>query len=234
MRILILGAGKTGRLVAEVAAERSHTVRVLASSENHHASALTPAFLKDFDVAIDLTTPTAVVANLHACLPNGVRMVIGTTGWYNHLPEIRTLAAEHKTALLYGTNFSIGMQMMLTLAKEMTSTLKDAGYDFTITETHHVSKLDAPSGTSLTLRDAVLSSLDRAVATPDNEITITSNRTGDVEGVHSLIATGTCDRLILTHESKSRRPFAEGAVRAAEWLFTHTGVHDFHEVFTQL
>ena len=234
MRILILGAGKTGRLVAEVAAERSHTVRVLASSENHHASALTPAFLKDFDVAIDFTTPTAVVANLHACLPNGVRMVIGTTGWYNHLPEIRTLAAEHKTALLYGTNFSIGMQMMLTLAKEMTSTLKDAGYDFTITETHHVSKLDAPSGTSLTLRDAVLSSLDRAVATPNNEITITSNRTGDVEGVHSLIATGTCDRLILTHDSKSRRPFAEGAVRAAEWLFTHTGVHDFHEVFTQL
>jgi 4-hydroxy-tetrahydrodipicolinate reductase len=234
MRILILGAGKTGRLVAEVAAERSHTVRVLASSENHHASALTPAFLKDFDVAIDFTTPTAVVANLHACLPNGVRMVIGTTGWYNHLPEIRTLAAEHKTALLYGTNFSIGMQIMLTLAKEMTSTLKDAGYDFTITETHHVSKLDAPSGTSLTLRDAVLSSLDRAVATPNNEITITSNRTGDVEGVHSLIATGTCDRLILTHESKSRRPFAEGAVRAAEWLFTHTGVHDFHEVFTQL
>jgi len=234
MRILILGAGKTGRLVAEVAAERSHTVRVLASSENHHASALTPVFLKDFDVAIDFTTPTAVVANLHACLPNGVRMVIGTTGWYNHLPEIRTLAAEHKTALLYGTNFSIGMQMMLTLAKEMTSTLKDAGYDFTITETHHVSKLDAPSGTSLTLRDAVLSSLDRAVATPNNEITITSNRTGDVEGVHSLIATGTCDRLILTHESKSRRPFAEGAVRAAEWLFTHTGVHDFHEVFTQL
>jgi 4-hydroxy-tetrahydrodipicolinate reductase len=234
MRILILGAGKTGRLVAEVAAERSHTVRVLASSENHHASALTPAFLKDFDVAIDFTTPTAVVANLHACLPNGVRMVIGTTGWYNHLPEIRTLAAEHKTALLYGTNFSIGMQIMLTLAKEMTSTLKDAGYDFTITETHHVSKLDAPSGTSLTLRDAVLSSLDRAVATPNNEITITSNRTGDVEGVHSLIATGTCDRLILTHESTSRRPFAEGAVRAAEWLFTHTGVHDFHEVFTQL
>ena len=234
MRILILGAGKTGRLVAEVAAERSHTVRVLASSENHHASALTPAFLKDFDVAIDFTTPTAVVANLHACLPNGVRMVIGTTGWYNHLPEIRTLAAEHKTALLYGTNFSIGMQMMLTLAKEMTSTLKDAGYDFTITETHHVSKLDAPSGTSLTLRDAVLSSLDRAVATPNNEITITSNRTGDVEGVHSLIATGTCDRLILTHESKSRRPFAEGAVRAAEWLYTHTGVHDFHEIFTEL
>jgi 4-hydroxy-tetrahydrodipicolinate reductase len=234
MRILILGAGKTGRLVAEVASERSHTVRVLASSENPGASALTPAFLKDFDVAIDFTTPSSVVANMHACLPQGLRMVIGTTGWYNHLSEIRALATENKTALLYGTNFSIGMQIMLKLAKEMTTTLKDAGYTFTITETHHVSKLDAPSGTSLTLRDAVLSSLDRAVATPDNEIIITSNRTGDVEGVHSLIATGTCDRLILTHESKSRRPFAEGALRAAEWLFTHTGVHDFHEIFTEL
>jgi 4-hydroxy-tetrahydrodipicolinate reductase len=234
MRILILGAGKTGRLVAEVASERSHNVRVLASSENPNASALTPAFLKDFDAAIDFTTPTAVVANLHACLTHQLPMVIGTTGWYSHLPEIKTLAAKHETALLYGTNYSIGIQMMLKLAKEMTATLKDAGYAFTISETHHVSKLDAPSGTALTLRDVVLSTLARPDATPDNEITITANRTGDVEGIHSLIATGTCDRLILTHESKSRRPFAEGAVRAAEWLSTHTGVHDFHEIFTQL
>jgi 4-hydroxy-tetrahydrodipicolinate reductase len=234
MRILILGAGKTGRLVAEVASERSHTVRVLASSENANASALTPAFLKDFDVAIDFTTPTAVVANMRACLPNGIRMVIGTTGWYGQLPELRALAAQHKTALLYGTNYSIGMHMMLKLAKEMTTTLKDAGYAFTISETHHVSKLDAPSGTALTLRDAVLATLDLKDASPNNEIVITANRTGDVEGIHSLIATGTCDRLILTHESKSRRPFAEGAVRAAEWLTTHTGVYDFHEVFTEL
>jgi 4-hydroxy-tetrahydrodipicolinate reductase len=234
MRILILGAGKTGRLVAEVASERSHTVRVLASSENSNASALTPAFLKDFDVAIDFTTPTAVVANMHACLPNGVRMVIGTTGWYDHLPELRTLAQHHKTALLYGTNYSIGMQMMIKLAKEMTSTLKDAGYTFTISETHHVSKLDAPSGTSLTLRDAVLCALGVTDAGQPPIVPITANRTGDVEGIHTLIAASTCDHILLTHESKSRRPFAEGAVRAAEWLATHTGVHDFHEVFTQL
>jgi 4-hydroxy-tetrahydrodipicolinate reductase len=234
MRLLILGAGKTGRLVAEVASERSHAVRVLASSENPHASALTPAFLKDFDAAIDFTTPAAVVANLHACLAHNLPMVIGTTGWYNHLPEIRALAEQHNTALLYGTNFSIGMQMMLTLAKEMATTLKHAGYNFTISETHHVSKLDAPSGTSLTLRDAVLSTIGATDAGLTPSVPITSHRTGDVEGVHSLIANGTCDRLILTHESNSRRPFAEGAVRAAEWLSTHSGVHDFHEVFTQL
>jgi 4-hydroxy-tetrahydrodipicolinate reductase len=234
MRILILGAGKTGTLVADVAAERSHTVRVLASGENPNAATLTPDFLKDFDAAIDFTTPSAVVANMHACLSNGLRMVIGTTGWYDHLPELRALAQHHKTGLLYGTNFSIGMQMMLKLSKQMTSSLKDAGYTFSISETHHVSKLDAPSGTALTLRDAVLSTLSPTENPQDNDIPITSNRTGDVEGIHSLIATGTCDRLILTHESKSRRPFAEGAVRAAEWLSTHTGVHDFHEVFTEL
>jgi 4-hydroxy-tetrahydrodipicolinate reductase len=234
MRILVLGAGKTGRLVAEVASERGHAVRVLASRENHHASALTPAFLKDFDAAIDFTTPEAVVANMRACLPHGLRMVIGTTGWHSHLPELRALAQQHNTALLYGTNYSIGMQMMLKLSREMTTTLKDAGYTFTITETHHVSKLDAPSGTSLTLRDAVLRAIDGLHPSQNNDIPITSHRTGDVEGVHSLIATGPCDRLILTHESKSRRPFAEGAVRAAEWLSTHTGVHDFHEVFSQL
>lgn len=234
MRILVLGAGKTGKLVAQIAAERSHSVRVLASSENVHASALTPAFLKDFDAAIDFTTPDAVVANLRAALPHHLPMVIGTTGWYNHLPEICALATQHNTPLLYGTNFSIGMQMMLKLSKEMTSCLKDAGYTFTISETHHTSKLDAPSGTALTLRDVVLAAVDGTHPSHNNDIPITSHRTGDVEGVHSLIATGPCDRLILTHESKSRRPFAEGAVRAAEWLSTHTGVHDFHEVFTQL
>jgi 4-hydroxy-tetrahydrodipicolinate reductase len=234
MRILILGAGKTGKLVADVAAERSHTIRVLASSENPNASTLTPDFLKDFDVAIDFTTPEAVVANMRACFSSGTRMVIGTTGWYSHLPTFRTLAERHRAALLYGTNFSIGMQMMLKLSKEMTSSLKDAGYSFSITETHHVSKIDAPSGTAHTLRDAVLSTIGPTENPQDNDIPITSNRTGDVEGIHSLIATGPSDRLILTHESKSRRPFAEGAVRAAEWLSTRTGIYNFHEVFDQL
>jgi 4-hydroxy-tetrahydrodipicolinate reductase len=234
MRILILGAGKTGKFVADVAAERSHSVRVLASGENPNASTLTADFLKDFDAVIDFTTPEAVVANMRACLSNSTRMVIGTTGWYSHLSEFRALAERHHAALLYGTNFSIGMQMMLKLSKEMTSSLKDAGYAFSITETHHVSKIDAPSGTAHTLRDAVLSTIGPTENPQDNDIPITSNRTGDVEGVHSLIATGTCDRLILTHESKSRRPFAEGAVRAAEWLSTRTGIYNFHEVFDQL
>jgi len=121
------------------------------------------------------------------------------------------------------------VQIMLELAKKVTSALKDAGYTFSISETHHESKLDAPSGTALTLRDAVLS-----VAGVDREILIDAKRTGDVAGIHSLIASGPDDRITLTHESSSRRPFAVGAVRAAEWLSTRTGVYDLQDVFDKL
>ena len=226
MRILILGAGKTGKLVAEVATERGHSVHVLDAKENNDAAALTAPFVTSFEAVIDVTTPDAVVPNMRACLANGAKMVVGTTGWHNKLSDMRSLTERRGGALLYGTNFSIGMQLMLGLAKKMTAALLDDDYTFSIDETHHASKLDAPSGTALTLRDAVL-----AIAGVDNEIVINANRTGDVEGIHSLIATGPSDRLILTHESKSRRPFAEGAVRAAEWLSTRTGVYEFCQVF---
>jgi 4-hydroxy-tetrahydrodipicolinate reductase len=123
--------------------------------------------------------------------------------------------------------------LLFELAKTMASQLKDAGYQFSIAETHHKSKLDAPSGTALTLRDSALASL--GIEHPSaKDIPIEAHRTGEVAGIHSLIATGPCDHLILTHESTSRRPFAEGAVRAAEWLSTHTGVYDFREVVGQL
>jgi len=229
MRILVLGAGKTGKLVAEVAAERGHSVNVLDATENKNAAALTAPFVAGFDVIIDFTNPEAVIANMRACLAIGAKMVIGTTGWYDKLHDMRALAERRGASLLYGTNYSIGVQIMLELAKKMAGALKDAGYKFSIAETHHESKLDAPSGTALTLRDAVLS-----VAGVDREIVIDAKRTGDVAGIHSLIATSACDRITLTHESSSRRPFAEGAVRAAEWLSTHNGVYDLQDVFDKL
>ena len=229
MRILVLGAGKTGKLVAEVAAERGHSVNVLDATENKNAAALTAPFVAGFDVIIDFTNPEAVISNMRACLAIGAKMVIGTTGWYDKLHDMRALAERRGASLLYGTNYSIGVQLMLELAKKMTGALKDAGYKFSIAETHHESKLDAPSGTALTLRDAVLS-----VTGVDREIVIDAKRTGDVAGIHSLIATSACDRITLTHESSSRRPFAEGAVRAAEWLSTHDGVYDLQDVFDKL
>lgn len=235
MRILVLGAGKTGKLVAEVATRHGHSVNVLDAQENRDAAALTAPFVAGFDVVIDFTTPEAVVSNMRACLANGAKMVIGTTGWHHKLPDMRALADRRGASLLYGTNFSIGVQIMLGLSRQMAAALKDAGYTFSIAETHHTDKLDIPSGTALTLRDAVQSTLGPSATGPRPEIAIHADRTGDVTGVHSLIATGPSDRILLTHESFSRRPFAEGAVRAAEWLSRQpNGVYDFQNIFTSL
>jgi 4-hydroxy-tetrahydrodipicolinate reductase len=228
MRILVLGHGKTGKLVAEVAHERGHGVHVLDAKENPGAAALTPPFVAGFDVVIDFTTPEACVQNMRACLATGARMVIGTTGWYDRLSDMRSLAERREAGLLYGTNFSIGVQVMLRLARQMGESLKGAGYQFRIEETHHVSKLDAPSGTAISLADALRRSAE------DREVPITSNREGDETGLHLLVATSDADRLTLKHESFSRRGFAEGAVRAAEWMATRRGCFDFRDVFASI
>ncbi len=236
MRVLILGHGKTGKLVADVASEHGHGVHVLDAKENPAAAALTPPFVAGFDVVIDFTTPEAAVQNMRACLATGARMVVGTTGWYDKLADMRGLTERKQAGLLYGTNFSVGVQVMMQLAGKMGAALKDAGYTFSIEETHHTSKLDQPSGTALTLADALATGTraNAASGIQAGNIPIASFREGDETGLHLLIATSDADRLTLRHESFSRRSFAEGAVRAAEWLSTRTGCFDFRDVFDHL
>jgi 4-hydroxy-tetrahydrodipicolinate reductase len=228
MRILVLGAGKTGKLVAQVSTERGHSVYVLDAKENKEAAALTLPFVTGFDVVIDFTTPEAVVQNMRACLAAGAKMVVGTTGWYEKLPDMRGLAERKQAGLLYGTNFSIGVQVMLQLAARMGELLKSAGYKFSIDETHHISKLDSPSGTALTLAQVV----EKAAGITD--VPVTAHRVGDEAGTHVLVAESVADRMELKHVSFSRRGFAEGAVRAAEWLSTRTGCYDFQDVYTKV
>jgi 4-hydroxy-tetrahydrodipicolinate reductase len=228
MRILILGHGKTGKLVAEVAHERGHGVHVLDAKENAGAAALTAPFVAGFDVVIDFTNPEAVIQNMRACLATGAKMVIGTTGWYDKLGDMKELAERKGAALLYGSNYSVGVQVMLQLAAQMGAALQHAGYAFSIAETHHVSKLDSPSGTAITLSQVVKQ------AAGLEELPIEATREGDAKGLHTLEARGVADRLVLTHEAFSRRGFAEGAVRAAEWVATKTGCFDFREVYNQL
>jgi 4-hydroxy-tetrahydrodipicolinate reductase len=228
MRILVLGLGKTGRLVATVAAERGHSVNVLDAKENANAAALTPPFVAGFDVVIDFTTPEAAVQNMRACLATGAKMVIGTTGWYDKLPDMRSLAERRQAGLLYGTNYSVSVQVMMQMAETMGKALNNAGYEFSIEETHHISKLDSPSGTALTLAGVV------KTASGLSNIPVEAKREGDVMGIHTLEARSDADRLVLTHESFSRRGFAEGAVRAAEWLSTRTGCYDFKNVYSEM
>jgi 4-hydroxy-tetrahydrodipicolinate reductase len=229
MRILVLGQGKTGKLVSEVAAERGHSVHVLDVLENAGAGALTPPFVAGFDVAIDFTTPEAVVQNMRACLGLGAKMVVGTTGWYDKLADMRALVERKGGGLLYGTNYSVGVQVMLKLAEQMGASLAAAGYRFSIVETHHVTKLDKPSGTAISVAEMVERGAGKKI-----EVPIESVREGDAKGTHALEAISEADRLVLTHEAFSRRGFAEGAVRAAEWLAGRTGCYDFRDVWEKL
>src|SRR5271166_1965778 len=152
MQFLVLGKGKTGSLVAEVACERGHVVRALDISENSHAAALTAETLTGVDAVIDFTAPEAAVENMRAVLALGGRIVVGTTGWYAHAAEMKALAEKRGGALLYGTNFSMGVQKLFRLTAELAQL---HGYQFAISETHHISKLDAPSGTALTLKEII-------------------------------------------------------------------------------
>jgi 4-hydroxy-tetrahydrodipicolinate reductase len=225
MQFLILGKGKTGSLVADVARERGHAVRALDINDNQHASALTAANLQGVDAVIDFTSPEAAVQNMTAVLTLGGRIVVGTTGWYAHLDEMKSLAAKHGGALLYGTNFSMGVQKLFRLTADLA---KLEGYSFSIAETHHTSKLDAPSGTAITLREII------QAANPGIEIPITSHRVGDAKGEHVVTASSEVDTLEIRHDAHSRRGFALGAVRGAEWLAQNSGAWDFREICDQL
>ena len=225
MLFLVLGKGKTGSLVAEVARERGHGVRAYDINENEHASALTAPNLAGVDVVIDFTTPEAALENMRAILSLGCPIVVGTTGWYSQLAEMKALAHRRGGALLYGSNFSLGVQKFFRLTADLA---KLDGYSFSISETHHTSKLDAPSGTAVTLREIIHSHR------PGIEVPVTSHRVGDAKGEHIVTATSQYDVLELRHNAHSRRGFAIGAVRGAEWLHDKTGAWDFREIFDQL
>jgi len=225
MLLLILGKGKTGSLVAQVARERGHSVRVLDLTENRHASALTAPALAAVDVTIDFTNADSAVENMRAILSLGGRIVVGTTGWYPQINEMKSLAIKRGGGLLYGANFSMGVQKLFRLTAELA---KLDGCTFSISETHHESKLDSPSGTALTLQQIV------EEAQPGTNVEVKSHRTGDAKGEHIVIASGPDDVIELRHDARSRRGFALGAVRAAEWLAKHSGIHDFREIFGQL
>jgi 4-hydroxy-tetrahydrodipicolinate reductase len=226
MIFLVLGRGKTGRVVADVASERGHSVRVIGEEENPNASALTAPMLAQFDVVIDFTTPEAVIPNMRACLANGARVVVGTTGWYDKLSDIRAICERRNGALLYGASFSVGVQAMYRLAEVLLPLVP--GYEVSIAETHHVSKKDKPSGTALTLKQSLL------LGDPSRAIEIMSHREGDAVGSHIISARSGDDVIQIRHDSLSRRSFADGAIRAAEWLAGKTGCFDFKEIYPQL
>jgi 4-hydroxy-tetrahydrodipicolinate reductase len=251
MNLLILGRGKTGSLVAEVANERKHHIRVMDSKENPTCAALTPEKLRDIDAVIDFTTPHVVLAHIEATIKAGKNMIVGTTGWYEEIPRIRTLVDHHQTGLLYAGNFSIGVNLFYEVARAAATALHH-DYSGKIFERHHATKKDAPSGTAIAIQqiireaanvgaDAFVRPVERSEtserrSTPisGKDLEITSFREGEVIGLHEVVFESAADRIYLCHDAKSRRGFAEGAVRAAEWLATKKGFYDFKDIWREL
>lgn len=227
MRMLVLGSGKTGSLVREVAQERGHAVQVLTSIENAGAQALTAEYLSGFDVAIDFTTPDAVMQNIAACTQARVPLVVGTTGWYKEISNVKHAVEQNGTALLFGSNFSVGVNLFFAIVRAAAPALR-AGYSAQLLERHHTQKKDAPSGTAATIKQILEETSGERVGE------ISSVREGDTVGMHVVTLDSATDTMMLVHDAKSRRGFAEGAVRAAEWLAGKTGFYEFKDIFEQL
>jgi len=228
MNLLLLGRGKTGALVAEVARERHHTIEIAGAKENAGQAALTPGKFALVEIVIDFTAPHCVVGNIEACVGAGKNMVVGTTGWYGELDRIRRLVERHNTGFVYSPNFSIGVNLFFDTARTSAAALRH-GYSGQIFERHHVHKKDAPSGTAIEMQKIVQEA--GAQAEP---LEITSFREGEVVGLHELVFESPNDRIYLCHDAKSRRAFAEGAVLAAEWLAGRKGFYHFKDIWREL
>lgn len=226
MNLLLLGQGKTGSLVSEVALERRHHVRVLRSADNPRGSALTADNLRDVDIVIDFTSPSSVMDNIAGCARAGKNLVVGTTGWYEQMDRARELVASSGIGMVFAANFSVGVNLFFEIARTASAALKQR-YFGQIFERHHVHKKDAPSGTALTLQRVIKDACGQ-------ELEIVSFREGDVVGMHEIVLDSLHDSIYLCHDAKSRRGFAEGAVRAAEWIAGRKGFYDFKDVWREL
>lgn len=226
MNLLVLGKGKMGSMVIELARERGHHVEAHDEFDNPGARLLTPERLQAFDVVADFTWPDAVMGNIAACTSAGTNLLVGTTGWYDQLDRVRAQVEKSGIGFLYGANFSIGMNLFFDIARAAAPALKQ-GFTGHITETHHVHKKDAPSGTAVKLQ-AVVEEASGCKAP------IESIREGEVFGIHELRLEAAGEFIVLLHTARSRRALADGAVRGVEWLKGKRGFYDFKDIFREV
>lgn len=222
--IALVGTGRMGREIAALAAShRCDVVATFGSAEERPDRAR----LNGARVALEFTEPGAAVANIRACLSAGCAVVVGTTGWYDALPQVRAEVERTGGALLWAANFSLGVNILESLAALAGQLLARTPFDAHLVETHHAAKKDAPSGTAQVLARAAGETLGRTVP-------VTSVRTGSVPGTHALVFDAPFEQLRLEHEARDRRVFAEGALIAARWLDGRRGVFTMRDVLAPI
>lgn len=234
LHIALIGYGKMGKIIEQIAMERGHTVSFTVSSANADFSATA---LRHSDVAIEFSNPASAVANIKKCIEASVPVAIGTTGWYEHLHEIEAYCDEKQGCILPATNFSIGVNIFFEINKRLATLMNGhEQYDPMITEIHHTEKKDTPSGTAITIAEGVLGEVKRkekwtnAETTAKSDLPIISSRVNSVPGTHEVVYDSPIDKIAIVHEAKNRNGFALGAVLAAEFIYKKTGIFTMKDV----
>jgi 4-hydroxy-tetrahydrodipicolinate reductase len=229
MKIALLGYGKMGKVIERIALERGHEIVLRKTSADGYTG------LENADVAIDFSIPDAAVGNISACLNDNIPVISGTTGWLEHYHDIARLCEEKQGAFIYGSNFSLGVNIFFELndyLAKMMSKLKQ--YKVSMEEIHHTQKLDAPSGTAISLAKDIINHSDYSSWALENakadEILIDAKRIADVPGTHSIFYDSEVDSIEIKHTAHNREGFALGAVVAAEWLVGKKGIYTMKDV----
>ena len=229
MKIALLGYGKMGKVIERIALERGHEI-VLKKDQDTPFDGL-----KNADVAIDFSVPDSAVANISECLNNGIPIISGTTGWLTNYPKMVQLCEEKNGSFIYGSNFSLGVNVFFELNEYLAKVMANLKqYNVSMEEIHHTQKLDAPSGTAITLAEGIIKNTNYAnwtLETPiSNEIHIDAKRIENVPGTHSIFYDSEVDQIEIKHTAHSREGFALGAVIAAERLIEKKGVFTMKDV----
>ena len=245
MKIALLGYGKMGKIIEQIAIDRKHEIVLKIDYDNLHD--LTAENLQKADVAIEFSTPGTVLNNIKLCLSAGVPIVVGTTGWYDEIPALKQECLDGNKTMIYASNFSVGVNIFFHVNKVLAKLMNNHPYyDVQVEEIHHVQKLDAPSGTAITIAEGILENLNTKqtwvnVLTDSNgnsddsikadELLIESHRIDSVPGTHTVIYDSEVDTIEFKHTAHNRNGFALGAVLAAEWIKDKKGFYSVADMF---
>ena len=229
MKIALLGYGRMGKEIEKIALQRGHEIVIKTSSDTSYD-------IKTADVAIDFSIPISAFDNISNCINNNVPVISGTTGWLEKYNEVTDLCNEKKGAFIYASNFSLGVNIFFELNNQLAKMMnKLSDYNITMEEIHHTKKLDAPSGTAITLAEGIIENSSKTNWMLDGEntsetIPIAAKRIPDVPGTHTVDYSSEVDTIEITHTAHSRKGFALGAVVAAEWILNKKGVFTMKDV----
>ncbi|MDY6205588.1 MAG: 4-hydroxy-tetrahydrodipicolinate reductase [Prevotella sp.] len=241
MKIALIGYGKMGRMVEEIARRRGHEIVCIIDVDNQDE--FESERFASADVAIEFTSPTSAYGNYLRAFAHNVKVVSGSTGWKaEHGEDVRRMCEEEGKTLFWASNFSVGVAVFDSLNRYLADIMnRFADYDVSMEETHHIHKLDAPSGTAVSLAEGIISRLERkqkwvlkehaGQAVSPEELPITAIREGEVTGIHTVRYESMADCITLTHEARSREGFALGAVLAAEYTEKHSGLLTISDMF---